>query len=144
MIHILKLSNGDTIVGDLVSEDDECITLNNPLELQLVNNPMTGSGLMSMYWLPIETETFHVDIRQQHVIVLSEAPREIQNFYTNSVSNFLRRQQNMTTHPTLEDVVGLNGPMSHRKDLTVDEQIELTRKKMLARLVLQANTNIMH
>jgi hypothetical protein len=142
MIHILKLSNGDTIVGDLVSEDDECLTLNNPLELQLVNNPMTGSGLMSMYWLPIESDTFHVDIRQQHVIVLSKAPEEIQSFYTNSVSNFLRRQQN--THPTLEDVVGLNGPHRHRKDLTVDEQIELTKKKMMARLVLQANTNIMH
>ena len=78
MIHILKLSNGDTIVGDLISENEECITLNNPLELQMVNNPMAGSGLMSMYWLPIDTEVFHVDIRQQHVIVLSEAPHEIE------------------------------------------------------------------
>ena len=89
MIHILKLSNGDTIVGDLIAETSDCITLNNPLELQLVNNPLSGSGLMSMYWLPIDSEKFHVDIKQQHVIVSSKASNELQLFYKSSVKNFV-------------------------------------------------------
>jgi len=93
MIHILKLSNGDTIVGDLISEDEKCITLNNPLELQMVQNPMSGSGLMSMYWLPIDSDNFPVDIKQQHVIVSSKASDEIQLFYKSSVKNFSKKQQ---------------------------------------------------
>ena len=141
MIHILKLSNGDTIVGDLIAETSYCITLNNPLELQLVNNPLSGSGLMSMYWLPIETETFHVDIRQQHVIVLSEAPNEISQFYKNSVANFLSRQKLTPRHQTLEDMVGLTGP-SRRQDITKD--LEEMRNRMLFNTLQEANTSIMH
>ena len=139
MIHILKLSNGDTIVGDLISEDEDCITLNNPLELQMVNNPMSGSGLMSMYWLPIDTEVFHVDIRQQHVIVLSEAPNEIQIFYENSLSNFIRKQH--MVHQTLEDLVGLNG---RREANSKVENYDYMKQKMLLYAVNTANTEIMH
>jgi hypothetical protein len=139
MIHILKLSNGDTIVGDLISENEECITLNNPLELQMVNNPMAGSGLMSMYWLPIDTEVFHVDIRQQHVIVLSEAPNEIQIFYENSLSNFIRKQH--MVHQTLEDLVGLNG---RREANSKVENYDDMKQKMLLYAVNTANTEIMH
>jgi len=142
MIHILKLSNGDTIVGDLVSKDEECITLNNPLELQLINNPMSsGSGLMSMYWLPIETEVFHVDIRQQHVIVLSEAPKEIQKFYNNSVSNFLKKQKifaNTIESNTIEDRV-FGKAME-----AMEEQVKHNENKMMARMLVEANTSIMH
>jgi|TARA_R110000751_G_scaffold104104_2_gene199495 hypothetical protein len=141
MIHILKLSNGDTIVGDLVSEDEKCITLNNPLELQLVNNPMTGSGLMSMYWLPIETEVFHVDIRQQHVIVLSEASKEIQKFYNNSVSNFLKRRKmfagTVETDSIEERVFG-------KAMETMEKQMKHNENRMMARMLIQANTSIMH
>jgi len=139
MIHILKLSNGDTIVGDLISEDERCVTLNNPLELQMVNNPMSGSGLMSMYWLPIDTEVFHVDIRQQHVIVLSEAPNEIQIFYENSLSNFIRKQH--MVHQTLEDLVGLNG---RREANSKVENYDDMKQKMLLYAVNTANTEIMH
>jgi len=139
MIHILKLSNGDTIVGDLISENEDCITLNNPLELQMVNNPISGSGLMSMYWLPIDTEVFHVDIRQQHVIVLSEAPNEIQIFYENSLSNFIRKQH--MVHQTLEDLVGLNG---RREANSKIEDYDDMKQKMLLYAVNTANTEIMH
>jgi hypothetical protein len=139
MIHILKLSNGDTIVGDLISEDERCITLNNPLELQIVNNPIAGSGLMSMYWLPIDTEVFHVDIRQQHVIVLSEASTEIQIFYEHSLSNFIRKQH--MVHQTLEDLVGLNG---RREANSKVENYDDMKQKMLLYAVNTANTEIMH
>ena len=139
MIHILKLSNGDTIVGDLVSEDEECITLNNPLELQMVNNPMTGTGLMSMYWLPIDTEIFHVDIRQQHVIVFTEAPHEIQNFYKNSISNFIKKHNLM--NQSLEDYVGVN---VSKHDKTREEQYEEIKQKAMLYALHGANTSIIH
>jgi hypothetical protein len=139
MIHILKLSNGDTIVGDLISEDEDCITLNNPLELQMVNNPMSGSGLMSMYWLPIDTEIFHVDIRQQHVIVLSKAPDEIQVFYKNSLSNFIKKHH--LIHQSLEDYVGVNVP---RQSRTREEDYEDSRQKAILYAHRGANTSIMH
>jgi hypothetical protein len=139
MIHILKLSNGDTIVGDLISEDERCITLNNPLELQIVNNPISGSGLMSVYWLPIDTEIFHVDIRQQHVIVLSEASTEIQIFYEKSLSNFIRKQHMI--HQTLEDLVGLNG--RRKVNSNIDDYDDM-KQKMLLYAVNTANTDIMH
>ena len=139
MIHILKLSNGDTIVGDLVSEDEECITLNNPLELQMVNNPMTGTGLMSMYWLPIDTEIFHVDIRQQHVIVFTEAPYEIQNFYKNSISNFIKKHNLM--NQSLEDYVGVN---VSKHDNTREEQHEEIKHKAMLYALHGANTSIIH
>tara|TARA_B110000503_G_scaffold141825_1_gene236541 strand:+ start:1173 stop:1592 length:420 start_codon:yes stop_codon:yes gene_type:complete len=139
MIHILKLSNGDTIVGDLISENEECITLNNPLELHMVNNPISGSGLMSVYWLPIDTEIFHVDIRQQHVIVLSEASTEIQIFYEKSLSNFIRKQHMI--HQTLEDLVGLND--RRKVNSNIDDYDDM-KQKMLLYAVNTANTDIMH
>ena len=129
MIHILKLSNGDTIVGDLISEDEECITLNNPLELQMVNNPMSGSGLMSMYWLPIDSEKFHVDIKQQHVIVSSKASNEIQLFYKSSVKNFVKKQQ------VVEQIEKLKA----RHRLEIEEH-----DPRLTAYVHEANTSILH
>ena len=129
MIHILKLSNGDTIVGDLISENETCITLNNPLEIQMVNNPITGSGLMSMYWLPIDSDKFHVDIKQQHVIVSSKASNEIQVFYKSSVKNFMQKQQ----------------MVSKMEELHARQRIEIDQHDpRLISLVHEANTSIIH
>ena len=78
----------------------------------MVNNPISGSGLMSMYWLPIDSDKFHVDIKQQHVIVLSKAPNEIQIFYQNSVENFMKKQQIVTGMEELQarQQLGLDQP----------------------------------
>ena len=129
MIHILKLSNGDTIVGDLISENETCITLNNPLEIQMINNPITGSGLMSMYWLPIDSDKFHVDIKQQHVIVSSKASDEIQVFYKSSIKNFMEKQQ----------------AVSKMEELQARQQIEIEQHDpRLISYVHEANTSILH
>ena len=92
MIYLIKLSSGETVVTEMLSEGDDTITVANPLQLQTVNNSVGGAGLMTLHWIPLDIDEENVvDIRQEHVIMLKVASNELENFYYNSLENFFRR-----------------------------------------------------
>ena len=39
MVHTIKLTSGDTLLVNILSEEDDILTVCNPLQIQIVNNP---------------------------------------------------------------------------------------------------------
>ena len=93
MIHTLKLTSGDTLLVNILSEEADILTVCNPLQIQIVNNPYSGPGIMSLLWIPLDFTTDNViDIRQNHVMAITDAtedfePKNISENNKNSDTN---------------------------------------------------------
>ena len=128
MIHTVKLTSGDTLLVNLIAEEDDIITVCNPLQLQMVNNPYSGPGIMSVLWIPLDFTTDNViDIRQNHVMAITAATEDLERFYHNSVKNFFRSARKESI---------MKDTYAELKELESDHEDEL--------LLLSANTETLH
>ena len=131
MIHTLKLTSGDTLLVNILSEEDDVLTVCNPLQIQIVNNPYSGPGIMSVMWIPLD---FTIDniiaIRQDHVMAITGATEDLEKFYHSSIQNFFKNAEKDRIDNILKQT---------KEEL---EELENEHKKEL--FLLSANTETMH
>ena len=131
MIHTLKLTSGDTLLVNILSEEDDILTVCNPLQIQMVNNPYSGPGIMSVMWIPLDFTTDNIiDIRQDHVMAITGATEDLEKFYYSSIQNFFKNAEKDRIDNILKQT---------REEL---EELENEHKKEL--FLLSANTETMH
>ena len=131
MIHTVKLTSCDTLLVNLIAEEDDIITVCNPLQLQMVNNPYSGPGIMSVLWIPLDFTTDNViDIRQNHVMAITDATEDLEKFYHSSLQNFFKSAQKDRVNNIMRQT---------NEELN---EIEKEHKKEL--ILLSANTETMH
>ena len=131
MIHTVKLTSGDTLLVNLIAEEDDIITVCNPLQLQMVNNPYRGPGIMSVLGIPLDFTTDNViDIRQNHVMAITDATEDLEKFYHSSLQNFFKSAQKDRVNNIMRQT---------NEELN---EIEKEHKKEL--ILLSANTETMH
>jgi len=80
MQSLIKLLNGETIVCSVINESETHITIEDPLKLEIVNHAGVPS-MMTTYWIPLPDDKLVVDIRQNHVIMVSDITEDMQEFY---------------------------------------------------------------
>ena len=131
MIHTLKLTSGDTLLVNILSEEDDILTVCNPLQIQMVNNPYSGPGIMSVMWIPLDFTTDNIiDIRQDHVMAITGATEDLEKFYHSSIQNFFKSARNERVNNLMKET---------NEELN---EIEKEHKKEL--ILLSANTETMH
>ena len=131
MIHTLKLTSGDTLLVNILSEEDDILTVCNPLQIQIVNNPYNGPGIMSVLWIPLDFATDNViDIRQNHVMAITAATEDLEKFYHSSIQNFFKSERNERVNSLMKE--------------TNEELKELEKEHKKELLLLSANTETMH
>ena len=47
---------------------------------------MGGPDMHSTFWIPLSKEEISIDIDMTHVIICTEAPKDLAEFYTNSMA----------------------------------------------------------
>jgi len=77
---LIKLLNGETIICSIVDESDTHVTIADPLKLEIVNHGGIPS-MMTTYWIPLPDEQLRVDIKQNHVIMVSDVTEDMEVFY---------------------------------------------------------------
>ena len=131
MIHTLKLTSGDTLLVNILSEEADILTVCNPLQIQIVNNPYSAPGIMSLLWIPLDFTTDNViDIRQNHVMAITDATEDLEKFYHSSLQNFFKSAQKDRVNNIMRQT---------NEELN---EIEKEHKKEL--ILLSANTETMH
>ena len=131
MVHTLKLTSGDTLLVNILSEEADILTVCNPLQIQIVNNPYNGPGIMSLLWIPLDFTIDNViDIRQNHVMAITGATEDLEKFYHSSLQNFFKNAQK----DRVDNIM-------RQTDKELDD-LEKDHKKEL--LLLSANTETMH
>ena len=131
MIHTIKLTSGDTLLVNILSEEADILTVCNPLQIQMVNNPYSGPGIMSVMWIPLDFTTDNIiDIRQDHVMAITGATEDLEKFYHSSIQNFFKSARNERVNSLMKE--------------TNEELRELEKEHKKELLLLSANTETMH
>lgn len=92
-IQILKLTNGDTILGDIIDADEKTLTLLNPLELH--TEPFGGNraNMVAHQWLPMMEDRNIIYVSQAHVVGSMPANIEIVDYYKHAIEVILFPEQ---------------------------------------------------
>ena len=131
MVHTIKLTSGDTLLVNILSEEADILTVCNPLQIQMVNNPYSGPGIMSVMWIPLDFTTDNIiDIRQDHVMAITAATEDLEKFYHSSIQNFFKSARNERVNSLMKE--------------TNEELKELEKEHKKELFLLSANTETMH
>ena len=92
---LIKLLNGETIICSIVDESDTHVTIADPLKLEIVNHGGVPS-MMTTYWIPLPDEELRVDIKQNHVIMVSDVTEDMEVFYMRALRHARGKEEQDT------------------------------------------------
>jgi hypothetical protein len=89
-IQFLKLTNGETILADVLGKTDRYVTILNPIEVSIKGVSTAQKASMIGYqWLPLLDDENIIEVSSMHVIALSDASIEVKEFYVDVVDQYL-------------------------------------------------------
>ena len=95
MISMIKLTNGETLLGEIISEDEWVITINNPIAI--IVKMRFAPTMVSHLWLPFTDMDNYFDIKTDHVITQKEVDDDMILYYNNCIDTI---HDNMTSSET--------------------------------------------
>ena len=90
-ISMIKLTSGETILAEIVSQNDYNIQINNPIAVMI--KMRHAPVLMSHVWMPFDDFDNYYDIRHEHVITQKGVDEEMVLYYNNCIDTI---HDNMT------------------------------------------------
>ena len=127
---ILKLSSGDTVIGNVVEESKGYIEVHRPMRVVIVPRPLEENTfhMSMMKWDPLMNFTFPSRIFKQSIVSVSEATDDVLEVYTELYNQFDAGEHE-------ENIV-----MKNRNEESDSEEI----KKIKGLSNVSANTNTIH
>jgi hypothetical protein len=107
-IRFLKLSNGETILADILGMTETVITVVNPVEISIKGLASNYKASMIGYqWLPLLEDENIIEISWAHVIALQEATLEVKQFYVDVVDQYIypENYEEQDRENELEDIL---------------------------------------
>ena len=90
MIKFLKLTNGETVLADVLGVTERFVTVLNPIEVSIKGVSTAQKASMVGYqWLPLLEDENIIEVSSMHVIALSDASIEVKEFYVDVVDQYL-------------------------------------------------------
>jgi hypothetical protein len=128
---ILKLSSGDTVIGNIVEESTRYIDIHRPMRVVIVPRVLEENTfhMSMMKWDPLINFSLNSRIFKQSIVSVSEATDDVLEVYTELYNQF-------ETGEHEENIV-----MRNRNEES-DSEEETKRKKTLANV--SANTYTIH
>lgn len=82
-IYLLKLVNGETLLGEMVSKNDWVVKMNNPIAftIQMREAPV----MVSSVWVPLPDEQNEFEIRQEHIITIKKVDIDLILYYNKCI-----------------------------------------------------------
>jgi hypothetical protein len=89
-ILLFKLSSGETIIAELIHDDEEVYMINNALQVRVEAAKSTlASTLLAHQWLPLLQDENILYVNRQHVIATSAPSDEVTEFYIEAIDKIL-------------------------------------------------------
>lgn len=87
MNSIIKLSNGETIIAEIVHQDDKTTSVLEPLQLIIEESEETGRPVMiALNWVPLTKKINMVELKTNHVVAVADCDEEVNNYYIKSLA----------------------------------------------------------
>jgi hypothetical protein len=93
-VQILKLTNGDTLLTDVLDSDEKVLTIVNPIELITETNGRNATAtLLAHQWLPLFEEENIMYLNQAHVVGVAKATEDMQEYYVSAITQILHPEK---------------------------------------------------
>ena len=87
MNSIIKLSNGETIIAEIVHQDDKTTSVLEPLQLIIEESEDTARPVMvALNWVPLTKKINLVELKTNHVVAVADCDEEVNNYYIKSLA----------------------------------------------------------
>ena len=132
---ILKLSSGDTVIGNVVEESRGFIEVHRPMRVVIVPRALEENTfhMSMMKWDPLMNFTLNSRIFKQNIVSVSEATDEVLEVYTELYNQFEAGEHE-------ENIV-----MRNRNEETDSEgQTTEETKRIKTLTTVSANTHTIH
>lgn len=105
-IKIVRLKNGEDIIGNLTDNTDGDYEISEPMSVSLVQKGHE-SGLVMSHWLPVQLiKKNEIKINSRDVLTMFEPNDEFAEYYTNTVEKIkqLLKAKNVADSMTDEEI----------------------------------------
>lgn len=86
MNSIIKLTNGETIIAEIVHEDDKVTSVLEPLALEIGEGETGKPMMVAMTWIPLTKSINMVNLNTNHVVAVADVDEEIDAYYVKSLA----------------------------------------------------------
>ena len=86
MNSIIKLTSGETIIAEVVHEDEDITCILEPLALDIGESESGRAMMVAMTWIPLTKKVNMVNLNSSHVIAIAEVDEEIDTYYQKSLA----------------------------------------------------------
>lgn len=130
-ISMIKLISGETILAEVVGQNDYNIEINNPIAVMI--KMRHAPVLMSHVWMPFDDFDNYYDIRHEHVVTHKEVDEDMVLYYNNCIDTI---HDNMTSSETFL----LSNSNESEKPVDDQKRLEELIEKLEAQYHYSANT----
>tara|TARA_R110000772_G_scaffold7228_9_gene24783 strand:+ start:1522 stop:1974 length:453 start_codon:yes stop_codon:yes gene_type:complete len=86
MNSIIKLTNGETIVGEIVHQDETTTSILEPLALEIGEGETGKPMMVAMTWVPLTKKINMVNLNTNHVVAMADVDEDIDKYYIKSLA----------------------------------------------------------
>ena len=86
MNSIIKLTNGETIIAEIVHQDDNTTSVLEPLALEIGEGASGKPIMVAMTWIPLTKKINMVNLKSSHVVAVADADEDIDAYYVKSLA----------------------------------------------------------
>lgn len=86
MNNIIKLTNGETIIAEIVHEDKDTMNVLDPLCLEIAESESGKPMMVALTWVPLTKKVNMVTLKTPHIVAISEIDEDIDLYYRKSLA----------------------------------------------------------
>jgi hypothetical protein len=139
---ILKLTSGDTVIGNIVEESKGFIEIHRPMRVVIIPKPLEENvfHMSMMKWDPLINFTIPSRIFKQSIVSVSEATDDVLEVYTELYNQFEagEHEENIVVQNRNEEFNTL------REEFDSEEKVREEIERMRALAIVSANTQTIH
>jgi hypothetical protein len=83
---IIKLTNGETIIAEVVNEDEQYISVLEPLALEIAESETGKPMMVALTWVPLTKKVNMVNLKTPHIVAISECDEDMDKYYKKSLA----------------------------------------------------------
>jgi hypothetical protein len=139
---ILKLTSGDTVIGNVVEESRSYIEVHRPMRVVIVPKVLEENTfhMSMMKWDPLINFTLNSRIFKQSIVSVSEATDDVLEVYTELYNQFEagEHEENIVVQNRNEKFDTL------KEEFESEEKVEKEIERMKGLAIVSANTQTIH
>lgn len=86
MNSIIKLTSGETIIAEIIHEDETITSVLEPIALEIGESESGKPMMVALSWIPLVKKVNMINLKTNHVVAKAEVDEDIDAYYKKSLA----------------------------------------------------------